>query len=175
MSDGSHCLVYKLLMWDSLQHFSAFIKAFIKISYLCISLEALFRDICLFAGNIYFVNGTYPCTESVTKKVFFQLLKLLLSLLFLQCGRTILPSPLVPEKAKFCSLRCLRVALESYHKVESRINIAELFYAKDESDKQQQVLVLAQLGRFRATSDHFVTSGLTCRTSGPDPVNKIPA
>ena len=46
-------------------------------------------------------------------------------------GSSVLPSPYLPQKARFCRLACLKTALASYHVTESKVDTTDIFYGDD--------------------------------------------
>eukprot|EP00094_Tigriopus_californicus_P006260 TCALIF_06026-PA protein Name:"Similar to SMYD4 SET and MYND domain-containing protein 4 (Pongo abelii)" AED:0.08 eAED:0.08 QI:8/0.66/0.25/1/0.33/0.5/4/0/663 len=61
---------------------------------------------------------------------------------FRACGNSVLPSPLL-KKAKFCGFRCWKLAMNSYHPVEARFDITEVFYGDDPNSQLSGCLSLA--------------------------------
>lgn len=57
-------------------------------------------------------------------------------------AKSVLPSLLV-AKARFCSLSCLETAMSSYHRVESQIDITDLFYNRDSETQMSGCISLA--------------------------------
>ena len=50
---------------------------------------------------------------------------------FRRIGSSVLPSPHLPKKARFCRLLCLKTALSSYHVIESKVDTTDIFYGDD--------------------------------------------
>lgn len=79
---------------------------------------------------------------------------------FRTCGNSVLPSPLL-KKAKFCGLRCWKLAMNSYHPVEANFDITEVFYGDDANSQLSGCISLA----YRAVSQKKLAFFLDNRES----------
>ena len=68
-------------------------------------------------------------------------------------GSSVLPSPYLPQKARFCRLACLKTALASYHVTESKVDTTDIFYGDDVVSQPLSSLLLVEL---------WFTQWLTC-------------